>query len=443
MQGVPQSHFLNPATQPRCGFYLGLPGVSPFQVNAENSAFSLSDIIMRSGDSTITFLHPDADFDKFLGNFGKVNHISMELSTDIISYGFRSGTRYHSFDITQRAISRISYPGDLIALHDGFSRGDEFDFSGFGVNIMGFLEIATGVSHKLSDVLSIGYRAKLLFGEANIVSKKTDLSITTGDEIVVRSKFELNTTLPGYEIPADSAWDKGKLLWEDDDIVNHINAITSAVFGNWGLGFDFGVHFMPIERLTLSASILDLGYIRWKKYAYNMSQDATFFFDGYDVNENEFATSLEDSIEQTFKITNTKKPYVSFLPTKIYLGAKYDLIDQISISVLSRTEIYKGRLREQFNFTANFHPIKMVSASFNYAIMNRTFNNFGAGLALKAGPFNFYVISDNIPLVYARDLSSDVIIPYKARTVNMRIGFNLVFGCRGEKKLMKDLPLIF
>ena len=26
MKGVPQSHLLNPATQPRCGFYLGLPG---------------------------------------------------------------------------------------------------------------------------------------------------------------------------------------------------------------------------------------------------------------------------------------------------------------------------------------------------------------------------------------------------------------------------------
>ena len=85
----------------------------------------------------------------------------------------------------------------------------------------------------------------------------------------------------------------------------------------------------------------------------------------------------------------------------------------------------------------------MVSASLNYTIMNRTFNNFGAGLALKAGPFNWYIISDNIPLVYAREINENIIIPHKARAVNFRIGFNLVFACQKDKRKFGDLPLFF
>lgn len=443
MQGVPQSHFLNPATQPRCGFYLGLPGMSPLQINAENSAFNLNDVIWWDGDSTITAFHPDADFDKFLNNFQKVNYFSTEASTDILSYGFRTeGNKYHSFDITQRVISRVSYPKDLIRLYNGWNNGDEFDFSGMGINMLAFLEIATGVSHKVSDRFLFGYRIKVLFGEANIVSKKTDLTVDFGDEIVARSKFELNATIPGYEVPRDSSWEDGEFIWDDDNFRNHLGDISNAVFGNWGLGLDFGVHFMPVEKLTLSASILDLGFIRWQKYAYNMSQDAEFVFDGFDSNDdNDFFDQLSDSIDNTFKITNSQDPYATYLPAKVYLGVKYDLIDEISLSMLSRTEIYKGRLREQFNVTANFYPLKMIAASFNYAIMNNTYNNFGAGLALKAGPFNFYAISDNVPLVFAREVSSNVLIPHKAQTFNIRLGFNLVFGCK-IKKNMRDLPLV-
>ncbi len=72
MPGVPQTHLLNPATQPRCSFYLGLPLASPLQLNVENSAFSINDVVWFDGDSTITFMHPDADQDGFLKNFGKL-----------------------------------------------------------------------------------------------------------------------------------------------------------------------------------------------------------------------------------------------------------------------------------------------------------------------------------------------------------------------------------
>ncbi len=448
MPNVPQSHQLNPATQPRCGFYLGLPGLSPFQVNVENSAFGLKDIFFMSGDSLIHPLHPDAEFADFFDNFGKSNYVSTDVSTNIASYGYRAGNMYQSFDITQRIFTRFAYPRDLIDFaYYGNSRGDEFDFSGFGVNLMSYLEFAMGVSHKLNDVFTIGYRGKLLFGQANISTKKTNITLMTDEVWTAHSQFEVNASLPFVTIETN---DDGQFKFDDietDDEINASKAID-AVTGNFGLGLDLGIHVKPIDKLTLSASILDLGYIRWKSFTYNISQNADFVFDGIetiinDTSDRKFGELLLDSLENTFTLNNTQTAYTTFLPAKVYLGAKYDIIPEIGVSILSRTEIFKGRLREQLNLSVNFYPLKMVSATFNYAIMNRTFNNFGMGLALKAGPFNWYLISDNIPLVYARDKSSGVLIPYTARSVNFRVGFNLVFACRGGKKAFRDRPLIY
>jgi hypothetical protein len=446
MPGVPQSHLLNPATQPRCGFYLGLPLVSPLQLNVENSAFSVNDVLWYDGDSTITFMHPDADQDKFLDNFGKSNYISTDVSTNIVSFGFRSGDMYFTYEITQRVSIRASYPGDMIRLAlKGNEEGDEFDLSGFGVNAFSYLELSMGVSRKLSDILHVGYKSKILFGQANMSTKRTDITLTTDEDWIVRSKFDINATLPGVIIPTDA---DGNFKYDDIDFEEDLQTsdYIKMATGNFGLALDLGVHFKPIEKLTLSASILDLGFIKWKNYTFNITQDAEFIFDGIEVEFNDstdFGENLLDSLENTFVLNETENSYSTFLPAKIYLGVKYDIIDEISVSALSRTEFYKGRLRQQFNLSANFYPIKMVAASINYSIMNKTFNNFGLGLALKAGPFNWYMISDNLPLVFAVEQSSGVPIPHKTRTLNFRIGFNLVFGCAGTKKITRDMPLIY
>ncbi|MBN2214476.1 MAG: hypothetical protein JW723_09545 [Bacteroidales bacterium] len=459
MRGVPQSHLLNPATQPRCGFYLGLPGVSPFQVNAENSAFGLNDVMWYNGDSTITFMHPDGDKDKFLDLFGKANYVSADVSTSIISYGFRSGNMYYTFDITQKVFSRFSYPGDLIRLAlKGNEEDDEFDLSSLGVTAMTYTEFSTGVSHALNDMITIGYKGKILLGGANITTKKSDILLTTSTENwTVDSKYDLNVSIPGLTIGRDSAgnFDPDEMtISEDLQASDYISAIT----GNFGLGLDLGIHVRPVENLTLSASILDLGYIRWKSNTYNLVQDTRFVFDpevtfeqsdtGVVVKfwgETDFGEAILDSIENSFVNNNseTETAYTTYLPAKLYLGVKYDIIDQISVSVLSRSELYKGRIRQQLSFSANFYPIHMLSATLNYTIMNRTFNNFGAGLALKAGPFNWYIISDNIPLVYAREINENIILPHKARAVNFRIGFNLLFACQRDKRKYGDLPLFF
>jgi hypothetical protein len=447
MDGVPQSYLVNPANQPRCNTYVGIPAISPFQVFVGSSSFSVNDIMWYENDSTRFFYNTLESQEDFLNKLGKSNFISAEASTNIFSFGFKSGDLYYTYDLTERVTFRGYYPGDLFKLFlEGNERGDEFDMSCIGAEAIGFLELAAGVTHSVNDQLRLGYRGKILLGHANISTRRTDLKLITDEVWTIRSKFDVNATLPSVIIPRDSVGN-----FEFDSITTQENLSTSDYFkmatANKGFAIDLGVQYKPIDKLTISASLLDVGFIRWRNYTYNMSQDVEYIYDGIELDygrRDSIFKDFADTLENTFILNNVngEDPYTSFLGAKLYVGGKYQIIEEISIGLLSRSEIFKGRISEQLTLSANFYPIKEIAASLSYSIMNRSFNNFGLGLSFKPGPFNIYIITDNIPLTFAVEQSSDIPIPHKTRALNFRFGFNLVFGCDKEKAKMKDQPLI-
>ena len=450
MHEVPQSHFLNPATQPDCGFYLGFPGFSPFYINTDNSSLSLKDILWydQELDSVITFLHPKANLNDFLKNFGKTNYITEEADLNLTSFGFRISEMFFSVDITLRESMKFSYPGDLVNfMLEGNNSGDVLDLSGLGIDINNYTAVSLGVSKKFSEELSVGVKGKLLFGLANLSTSNTDIHVNTGlDQWTLQSKFNVNASLPGVSIPtnSDGNLDFDNMSFDDNLQVKDYSKMFTK---NFGLGIDLGVHYKPLDKLTVSASLLDLGYIRWKSYTYNMSQDASFDFQGATVDFNndssDIGQMLLDSIKNTLTLTNSNDPYTTFLNGKLYLGVNYHVLDQISFGLLSRTEMIKGKLRQQFTLSTNFYPFRGFAATVSYSIMNKTYNNLGLGIATRLGPFNLYFISDNIPLAYDRIKSSPILLPYNTRTFNFRLGLNLVFACNPQKKIMKDKPLVF
>ena len=451
MDGVPQSYLVNPANQPRCNLYIGIPAISPFQVFVGNSSLSVNDIMWYENDTTRFFYNTLGSQEDFLNKLGKSNFISTEASTNIFSFGFKSGDIYYTYDLTERVSFRGSYPGDLFKLIlEGNERGEEFNFNSLGVEAVGFLEFAAGISHSINDQLKLGYRGKILLGHANISTRKMNLKLITDVyDWTVSSRFDANATLPSVIIPTDSIGN-----FEFDSITTQENLSTSDYFkmatANKGFAIDLGVQYKPMDNLTLSASLLDVGFIRWRNYTYNISQDVEYIFDGVETDvtdlDSNFISDAGDSLlnilESNFVLNNTdsEDPYTSFLGAKLYVGGKYQIIEEISVGLLSCTEIFKGRIREQLTLSANFYPIKEIAASLSYSIMNKSFNNFGIGLSFKPGPFNIYIISDNIPLTFAVEQSSDIPIPHKTRTLNFRFGFNLIFMC--DKKKVKDRPLI-
>jgi len=110
---------------------------------------------------------------------------------------------------------------------------------------------------------------------------------------------------------------------------------------------------------------------------------------------------------------------------------------------LSYTRFIGKQVRESLTLSANLNLSNYLSLSLGYSLQNQRADNFGAGLAFRAGIFQFYFISDRIPVSWDKlklDESSSVVVPANWNTFNLRLGMNLSFGNKVRKK--DDKPMI-
>ena len=460
LKNVPQSGYLNPAKQFCCNFYLGFPGISSVYLNYDNNSLDFNDFIFKGtgeyADSLITFLHPSHDLDQFLNKLKTRNILSQDVNASIFSLGFRAKDLYFTFNIQERVSAKVSFPKDFISIllkGNADFLGETADFSGFGVNLNWYREFGLGVSSKIGDQLTFGARGKLLFGKANLTTNRPapDMGLYT-DPTTFNMKFHSNISL-NVSGPIDVITENDTI--KEIDIREDIEPLDLILNNkNTGFGIDLGVEYKFNDLFTLSASVIDLGFIRWTQDTYNFTQDGDFEFKGFDVssgmtingdwNFEDEAENLLDSIVDLFDIQNEGNAYTTYLTPKIYLGGSVNITDQLNFGILSRSEIYGGKIRESLTFSANTLLAKILTFSLSYSMMNNTYDNLGMGFGINGGPLQFYLVSDHIPVTFNKirfeDNGDETIIPIPAslRSINLRFGLNLIFGC----KRMHDRPLI-
>lgn len=447
MKGIPQIYQINPAFQPECNFFLGFPGLAPTMVKSSNS-FTFGDLIEYNEqiDSFIFFLHPlGKGGEAFLDALDENNSFITEVSTSLASFGFRYEETYFTFDIKERISFRMDYSKDYLRFPIvGPDSGQFFDMK-LGVDFSLMNEFSLGASHKLAEGLTVGVRGKLLFGQANARSERFDLSLATSEDIwELQNDVSINTSAPylvdfiNFAVGAPIELITGDL--EDFEIEDPTTGdILQLVVNprNFGLALDIGVDYQLYDWLQLTASVVDFGSVNWKDNMINLQHKAQYDFEGVEIDladdENDFTGSFLDSLDNTFdNFTASSVAYRTWLPTKLYLGGAFYPHEMISFGLLSRTEFYRGEVNQQFSVSANFHPFRTLSTTLSYSIINNTYQNFGFGLALNAGPLNLFLLTDTGPSVY--------FFPKKASNLNMMVGMNIVIGCRKERKY--DVPLI-
>lgn len=451
MYGVPQSNQLNPAFQSRCDAYLGFPMLSPLSLNANVNPLKYGDIFSYNSslDQIITFMHENGDKEAFLDALNPVNTVTANISTNPLSIGWRSKQFYFTIDFTEKIESDIRYTKDFARfLLYGSPDEERFNFSETGFDFKYYHELAIGISYDYEEQFQVGARAKILFGMANINTRLSDLTVrATTDRWDFNSNTIIDMSIPFISIPVDTA---GFVIWDsipgstenelpDSMTTDFIRDNLGTIFGtrNIGVGIDFGFSFSPIENLSISASVNDLGFIRWRDNPYQLTNDGTFGWQGVEVSLEEDwdpGEELLDSLKSQMNFTSEQKPYTTALSGKVYLGLAYELNKKVKFGFVTRSRIYNYRLFNQYTFSANVMPKPMFSATLSYSIIGKNYANFGLGLALRLGPFNMYMITDQAPSGY--------FLPESINSLNFRFGLNLVFGCPKMSKKLQDRPLI-
>jgi hypothetical protein len=454
LPGVPQSNRVNPAYQPDCEFYLGFPMLAPVRVELSSSSFAYGDVIYPhpTQDSLITFLHPLGNKQAFLELLEPVNYVISDIGTTLVSFGFNTKVGFFSMDINYRFDGNIYYPGDMARLIlTGAEEGETYQFDGSALDISAFDEVTAGWTGKILHNLQVGARGKLLFGAGNLTTTRSDLELTTSQNVWnIRSDMRFNASLPFADVHYN---EEGRI--EDIVLKEEFKDLTlwklpRYAFNprNLGLGVDIGVNYRPVHELLVSASVMDIGYIRWKDEVHEVTYKTEFDYKGLEVNPFEIPdgvtlgehldsllTETIDSISSFLEFT-PGRIYSSRLNTKLYVGASYHVTPRISFGLLSRTDFLKERVAQQFTASANLTTGRILNFTLSYSYINAYFKNIGAGLSLNLGPFNMYLLSDNALNI--------LIWPQEARSVNLWFGLNLVFGYRQVMaNLYRDSPLIY
>ena len=416
MQSVPQHHYINPAFTPQPQFYLGVPGISSVYLSVANSGFNYNSVIGRNPETDSLYI----DLVKLQDGLGKKNYLNLSAQAEVLSMGLKiNGRMYLTLASNLKVYNQLMYPKGMTGLLiNGNSAylGGTVAFSP-EVEHISYLENAVGASYIVNKKLTVGARFKFLKGLGNMQTAQSDFTLhTDADTYALNLKGDLQVRTAGlYDFIEGNA-----------DLEEFKNYRYGDLQNN-GFAIDLGATYQLSTRLTLGFSALNLGSIKWKhetrEYYLN---GADFVFQGLDATEVANGGSgieeFEQEIEETFKPQDRAlESYRTGLPSQYYLSARYELARNLHASGFLFAQSFNGHLSTAFSAAINKDFGRRIGASLSYSAANRSYGNVGAGFSFRLTPIQFYIVSDNVSaLVFYRS----------AKAVNLRAGFNLMFGYR-------------
>ncbi|MCP4521179.1 MAG: hypothetical protein GY827_05755 [Cytophagales bacterium] len=420
LPSLSQSTYVNPTSIPQHKVSIGLPIPSTY-FHVTNSGFSFSELV--DGNTL--------DYNKLTDVLGDDNLISTGAQVDLFSLRFKVRHNYFSFNVTEHVDFDFSYPKDLfgLALSGNASyEGGTIDLSGLKINMSQYREYGFGYNRD-GKRWQYGGRVKLLFGKANVSTVNSDITIDVADETLnhtINANLQLNTASP-LPLPTDLA-----TLNEDNldsllDLVNEEDLILNSQ--NWGLAFDAGVGYKFNRKLEFSASLLNLGFIRWKQNARNYTFEGDAAVTGVDVlpalldNQELDGDSIADVFIEKSVATGTEESYTTRLTYQVNLSARYQLWKSTHVYGLYNIMHFK-RWRGAFTVGVSHDILRYVSIALSNTSYHGEAINVGLGLVLKPGPFQFYIVGDNFDSLLRPVSPSNL----TEKTFALRIGMNLVFG---------------
>jgi len=286
-----------------------------------------------------------------------------------------------------------------------------------------------GVSKVLGPYLTAGMRARLMFGKANLQAGRSRLAWSTREDnfgIDLEADYTLNSSFP-VTITQDADGNINGIVLEEIDPLQYL-----MNRGNQGFAVDLGAIYRYDDHITLSASLLDLGFVRWKTDLNNIHGEGVFSYTGADMTtelvSSAFLRDMGDSLINAFDVTSTQDRYTYFLPTQLFLAGSYRYSEKISFGLVNRNVVYRSKLHSSFTLSAQADLAERFLTTVSWSYLNNSLKNVGIGIAYHGKGIQFHAVTDNLLGFF---------YPFNTRTLNLRAGINLMLGCPRNKREQK------
>ena len=437
---IPQIAQENPGALIPFNGHVAFPGAGRIQLGVSlplsyGDIYSISDKTMKKIKRNITFEN--------------TNQI------DILNLGFRfSKKNYISLFATVKTDMHISFKRDLAsfiiegnAAHEGKTMsflGNDF------LSINAYAEFGVGYNREVNENLSFGVNAKYLLGLVNAYTKKATL------DLLSENRFEALTL-------THSAQGNFACVLNFDEAINHINKYGFEGFGdsvnlnidysdipqnlkNDGFALDLGGRYRINKWFEVSASVLDLGFIKWKTNPrqYNV-KERVFSIMGYsyddvvggnddisDFDYMDYLTGIADSLGRIFGSELLPSgSYTKMLNTKINIGGSFFLNENHRFNAIFNGNFVNGTFIPSGTISYTFTAGKWFDLVVGNTFRRNAILNPGVGVNFTAAIFQFYAVVN-----YANTL----IYIDKAKNLNFALGINFVAPQKKEKNVKASYP---
>lgn len=388
MEGTSSRLELNPGLQPMRG-YFNIPVLGSFNVGTSSNVLGINDIIDVLDSGEDIFLNDD-----LYSRLKSDNRLNVNLKTDVLSFGWYAGKGFWNVNVGLRADVGASIPQSMFEYLRRVNNTEDINgsFSNMNFNLNAYAEIGLGYSRQITEKLSVGGRVKVLLGIARAEMAVDNFDIYVDDALTNGDYTELNPyqTYGSATVNARvSTTMKGGGL-SFDETTGQIDGfdIDGSNFGIAGAGFgiDLGASYKVWDNLTVSAAVLDLGFIKWKEGETTVAAPANGSFEVTGSNYQDFLDGDFLSMDR-FNFVQDKEAAEdtkTTLASTILLAGEYGLLDnKLSVGAIYTARFAEPKTLNELTFSATYRPKNWFNIAASYSPIQAGGKSFG--LALKLG----------------------------------------------------------
>lgn len=428
------NNYYNPGVPIESKFVFGV-GFSNIGMSVYNSSVKYQNLF----GFDVNGIPNSIDANKFINSLDEHdNFVNANFSMDILRMGMRFNKLFIDFDCRLKFNGEFHYSRDFLGFFvngngNYLGHDNPADFS-IGVDASVLTEMSLGLQYDITDKLTVGIRPKVLLGIANVNINDDQTKIYT-DPDTYEMTADININMQASSVlrmdDVNAIRDFGTLFQEID--INNMFDFKQ----NLGYAIDFGASYTFNKHLGVSAGVYDLGYVKWEKSKekHNHKDNVVIndalideFEDLLDMNL-DFNDMLSDLIEDVWDNDSLYNGpgYKTSLKTRIMLQGYYELMPMARFTAISQLYYVKDKFRPTLTLAYSGSFFKFLNFTASYTASKYAGNSIGAGLSLNLGPFNVYVVTDNI-MIFTKLHTTPIEMATTYNAANVRLGMVFTLG---------------
>lgn len=387
--------------------FVSMPGLGNVNVGMQGT-LGVSDVLYNVDGKTTTFLNPGVSAQEVMDNIGDGGKMGVAVNIPVLAAGFHAFKGYNTVTIGVRSDVNVKLPGEIFSLMKNGISNQTYNIGGLKANANLYAEIALNHSHQITEDLRVGGTFKFLLGGGNVVADMREATLELGEnDWRVTTDADVNASVKGWQYKTKTKTLKNST--EERTYVNGVD-IDGTGLNGFGIGVDLGaIYKTPVEGLTVSASVNDLGFISWNNNVLaSTGGKRTFNTDRYTFNfdddaDNSFKNEwdiIQDDLTNLYEVSDMgdQGGRTTALNATMNIGVEYALpsYKNLTFGLLNTTRFAGDFTWTDFRLSANVAPCKIFSGGVNLGV--GTYGvSFGFLANLHMTGFNLFVGMDRVP----------------------------------------------